>query len=321
VAKLLREHHLRTESCGQQSCRAIEISYSEISGIHDRINLYLYVFIVLLSFHNTAGRNKSLKFFTDRRRTLQKKPPSYCFILNINLWNGCCLSFSKCNLETPMKKTHILAIAAATGFLLGSIVQAGNLPNSARTLTSGIGTGTTASRIPSSHPYSSRSRGYASSGHSRSSYANSSLTNFAKGSSHRPDNSYRSGASGSSDSRPVSPEQATGHVPTSIGGIAGNRGVTNPPPTSIPANLPGQAAGHAPGSIGGPGISGTAGMTGAVSNPPPASIPATITGQAAGHVPANIGVTAMGNLPPSSIPADIPVQAAGHVPGAIGGRH
>jgi len=215
----------------------------------------------------------------------------------------------------------MVGIAAATGFFFGSMVQAGNLPNSARTLTSGIGSGTTTSRIPSSHPYSSRSRGYASSGHSRSSYANSSLSNFANGISHRPDNSYRSGGSGSSYSRPVSPEQATGHVHTSIGGIGGNSGVSNPPPSSIPAALPGQAAAHVPGSIGASGISGTAGMTGAGSNPPPASIPATIPGQAAGHVPANIGGTGMSNLPPASIPADIPTQAAGHVPGAMGGRH
>jgi hypothetical protein len=227
------------------------------------------------------------------------------------------------NLETLMKKALILAITAATGLILGSVAQAGNSPNTARTLTSGIGSGTTTSRVPSSHPYASRSRGYASSGHSRSSYANRSLTNFANGSSHRPDNSFHSGDSGSSYSRPASipanlPEQATGHVPTSIGG---NSGVSNPPPSSIPATLPGQAAGHVPGSIGRSGISGSTGMTSAISNPPPASIPATIPGQAAGHVPANIGGAGMGNLPPHSIPANIPDQAAGRVPGAIGGRH
>jgi hypothetical protein len=220
-----------------------------------------------------------------------------------------------------MKKALILGIAAATGLILGSMVQAGNLPNTARTMTSGIGSGTTTSRVPSSHPYSTRSRGYASSGHSRSSYANSSLTNFANGSSHRPDNSHHSGGSGSSHSRPASPGQATGHVPTSIGGIGGNSGVSNPPPSSIPATLPGQAAGHAPGSIGGSGMPGSAGMARAVSSPPPSSIPATLPGQAAGHVPANIGGAGMGNPPPSSIPATIPVQAAGHVPGTIGGKH
>jgi hypothetical protein len=105
----------------------------------------------------------------------------------------------------------------------------------------------------------------------------------------RPDNSYRSGGSGSSNSRPASPEQAAGHVPTSIGGIGGNSGITSPPPSSIPATLPGQAAGHVPGSIGGYGMSGSAGMTSAVSNPPPASIPANIPAQAAGHAPGAIG--------------------------------
>jgi hypothetical protein len=220
-----------------------------------------------------------------------------------------------------MKKSLILCIAAATGLVLGSLAQAAT-PNSTRTLTTGIGSGTTTSRVPSSHPWSSRSRGYANSGHSRNSRADRSLGNYAGGTSHRPADAYRSGGSNSSYGRPGSipadiPSQATERVPTRIGG---GTGVSNPPPSSIPANIPARAAGHVPAGIGNSGMSGATGMSSAVSNPPPVTIPAALPGQAAGHVPATIGSAGVSNPPPSAIPANIPAQAAGHVPGTIGGR-
>lgn len=190
-----------------------------------------------------------------------------------------------------MIKTLILSLTAATGIILTGLTQAAT-PNTTRTLTSGIGSGATTSRVPSSHPYTSRSRGYASSGHSRSSYADRSLTNFASGTIHRPDSAYHPGGSNPTYGRP----------------------------SSIPATLPDQAAGRIPGTIGSTGMTGANGLAGAVSNPPPVSIPASIPDPATGRVPAVIGGMGISSPPPTGIPANIPGQAAGHVPGSIGGR-
>ena len=222
-----------------------------------------------------------------------------------------------------MKKSTIISLVA-TGALLCSVAQAGNNPNSTRTLTSGIGSGSTATGVKSSLPYNSRAS-------KRNSKADISLTNYRNGYSRRPAHSYSTSGSAASSSRPTSipaslPEQASGHTPSSIGGKPA--GVGGTPPTSIPATIPGQAAGHVPTGIGGSAPAGIPTTIGASSGsaasftPPPTSIPATIPGQAAGHVPVTIGGSAGGGAaftpPPTSIPATIPSQATGHVPASIG---
>ena len=222
-----------------------------------------------------------------------------------------------------MKKSTTIGLVS-TGALLCSAVQAGNNPNSTRTLTSGIGSGSTATGIKSSLPYNSRAS-------KRNSKADISTTNYRSGYSRRPAHSYSTTGSTASGSRPTTipaslPEQASGHTPSSIGGKPASVGGT--PPTSIPATIPSQAAGRVPTTIGGsapvglPTTIGAASGSGASFTPPPTSIPATIPGQAASHVPSAIGGSAGGGAaftpPPTSIPATIPSQATSRVPASIG---
>jgi hypothetical protein len=222
-----------------------------------------------------------------------------------------------------MKKSTIIGLIA-TGALLCSAVQAGNNPNTTRTLTNGIGSGSTATGVNNSLPYNSHAS-------KRNSKADGSLTNYRSGYSRRPDSSYRTTSSAASGSRPTTipaslPEQASGHTPSSIGSKPASVGGT--PPTSIPATIPSQAIGHVPTSIGRSAPAGIpttiGGSTGSgVSfTPPPTSIPATIPSQAAGHVPTTIGGSTGSGVsftpPPTSIPAAIPSQAAGRVPVSIG---
>ena len=65
-----------------------------------------------------------------------------------------------------MNKSLIM-ILTVSGALASGLAQAGNYPISARTLTSGIGGGTQAAGVPSSHPYTTRSQGFSYSGRSR----------------------------------------------------------------------------------------------------------------------------------------------------------
>jgi hypothetical protein len=169
-----------------------------------------------------------------------------------------------------MKKSIILGLAA-TGILLCGAAQAANNPNTTRTLTSGIGGGTTVSGVNSSLPYNSHAS-------KRSSKADVSLTNYRSGYSRRPAQSFSTTTSTASSSQPTSipatiPSQAASIVPSTIGASSSSSGgiVGSTPPTTIPANIPSQAASIVPFTT------------------PPTGIPANIPGQAAGNVPASIG--------------------------------
>jgi hypothetical protein len=112
-----------------------------------------------------------------------------------------------------MKKSTTIGLVA-TGILLCGAAQAANNPNTTHTLTSGIGSGTTATGVKSSLPYSSRAK--------RNSKADVSLTNYRSGYSRRPAQSFSSTTGAASSSQPTSipatiPSQAAGNVPASIG--------------------------------------------------------------------------------------------------------
>ncbi len=179
-----------------------------------------------------------------------------------------------------MKKSIILGLAA-TGILLCGAAQAANNPNTTRTLTSGIGGGTTVSGVNSSLPYNSHAS-------KRSSKADVSLTNYRSGYSRRPAQSFSTTTSTASSSQPTSipatiPSQAASIVPTTIGASSSGGIVGSTPPSTIPANIPSQAASIVPSTIGASAGAGIAFTT------PPTGIPANIPGQAAGNVPASIG--------------------------------
>jgi hypothetical protein len=191
-----------------------------------------------------------------------------------------------------MNKTLITSIIACLSVLVISNAPAGNTPNSARTLTTGIGSGTTHGRVPTTLPYNTHAT-------KRNSKASISSDNFDNRYTHRLSTPAISSSSTSSSSRR---------------------------PTTIPATIPSQAAGHVPTSIG--GNPGTPGSGSAGFSTPPSSIPATISSQAADRVPTSIGsatgTSTHGNAgfstPPTSIPATLPSQATGHAPTSIGGR-
>lgn len=193
-----------------------------------------------------------------------------------------------------MNKTLITSIIACLSMLGACNALAGNTPNGARTLTTGIGSGTTHGRVPATLPYNAHAT-------KRNSKASISSDNFDNRYSHQPTSVTASKSTGSSYRQPTTrpgsiPSQAADHVPAAIGGkpvTSGNGSAGfSTPPGSIPASIPAQAAEHVPTSIG-PTSTGGASGTSAHSNAgfvtPPASIPATLPSQATGHAPASIG--------------------------------
>lgn len=79
-----------------------------------------------------------------------------------------------------MKKSIIISLLTVSGLALSGIVHAGNLPNTARTLTGGIGSGTTHGRIPATHP-ATKSRAASH----RNSHAADYTTHYRQGTSHQ----------------------------------------------------------------------------------------------------------------------------------------
>jgi hypothetical protein len=212
--------------------------------------------------------------------------------------------------DSIMNSTMLTSLLVSSILLCGA-AQAGNNPNTTKTLTNGIGSGTSTAGVRSSLPYNAHAS-------KRNSKADVSLSNYRGGYSHRPEPSGRSTTSTVSSSRPSLPAQASGHTPETIGGKPS--GVGGTAPGSIPASIPSQAADRVPATIGGPVGSSSS----IVTTTPPSSIPATIPGQAADRVPTTIGRAADRGVdfapPPSIIPATIPGQAADRVPASIGGR-
>ena len=178
---------------------------------------------------------------------------------------------------TMKRKLLKTTIAATIGIMLASSVHAGNYPNTARTLTGGIGSGTTHGRIPSSHPGTkSRAPAY------RNSHAADYASKYRSGLSHRP-TSLPSGGSGN---------------PSSLSTGASSSASTHIP--SLPSSLPDAAsAGRVPTSI--PPVSTGGGMP---SLPPPLPDAAS-----AGRVPTSIPPAGSGGSMPS-LPASIPDAAS-----------
>jgi hypothetical protein len=80
-----------------------------------------------------------------------------------------------------MKKSLLFSCLAISSLAISGILYAGNLPNTARTLTSGIGSGTTHGRIPATHPATkSRAPAY------RNTHAADYTAYFRQGTSHQP---------------------------------------------------------------------------------------------------------------------------------------
>ena len=194
-----------------------------------------------------------------------------------------------------MQRLVLISLAGAITLALAGNALAGNSPNTARTLTGGIGLSSSHSRVPTGLPYNT-SRAV-----KRSSKANSVLEGVNL-------NRYRGGIS----NRPLLP-----------GGNPGTASGSSRP-TSIPATLPSQAGGHPPATIGGrPSDSGGGYIP---STTPPTGIPATLPSQTGTHPPAMIGGkptdidvgSRPSGTPPTAIPATLPSQTAGHPPGSIG---
>jgi hypothetical protein len=200
-----------------------------------------------------------------------------------------------------MKHTWTICLSAAFGMILSSLADAGNAPNSTRTLTTGIGSGTTTSRIPGSLPYSTRAT-------RRNSHAERSISNFSNRYSHRRDSGYRSAAAPAVSGKPT-----TFPGSGAIGKHAGSTPAVGN--TAFPAGFP-PARNAAPAGISSGSVS--TGIPAAVSLP--AAVPGSVTlpsgtvstGRPATIPPVNTGGGA-GSLP--AMPA-LPPQATQHMPDA-----
>lgn len=180
-------------------------------------------------------------------------------------------------------------IAATIGIMLAGSVHAGNNPNTARTLTGGIGSGTTHGRIPASHPGTkSRATQY------RNSHAADYASKYRSGLSHRPSNSVSSAAASSSYSS---------RRPTSVPGAdRWNEHAETNARSRIPTSLP-PAGGGNPGSSG----SASAGIPSSVSTGIPSSVSTGMPG-----LPPSLPDAASAGRVPTSIP---PVSTGGGMPG------
>jgi hypothetical protein len=80
-----------------------------------------------------------------------------------------------------MKKSIIISLLTVAGLALSGVGHAGNLPNTAHTMTGGIGSGTTHGRIPATHP-ATKSRAASH----RNSYAADYTAYYRQGTTHQP---------------------------------------------------------------------------------------------------------------------------------------
>jgi hypothetical protein len=206
-----------------------------------------------------------------------------------------------------MKKALLVSVVAASSFILSGALQAGNNPNSARTLTSGIGSGTTHGRIPASHPYTSRSKGTTYSGKNRSSYAGVSLDNYRSGGySNSPgSSSSRSSAAPSSSSSSSHGKPAAFPGSSAIAKHASSTpavektafsGGFTPSSGSSSAGIPSSASAGIPSSV-------SAGIPSTVANSAPSTIPPALPdhavsgmSMASGHIPADRAASAFSGL-------------------------
>ena len=204
-----------------------------------------------------------------------------------------------------MNKALLISVVAASSFILSGSLQAGNNPNSARTLTGGIGSGTSQGKIPASHPYTSRSKGTAKSGKSRSSYAGVSLDNYRSGGySNRPgSSSSRSSAAPSSSSRHGKPTAFPGssaiakHASsTPAGEKTAFSGGFPPSSRSSSAGIPSTVSAGIPSSV-------STGIPSTVTHSAPSTIPPAFPDRATSgmslasdHIPAGHATSAFSGL-------------------------
>ncbi len=198
-----------------------------------------------------------------------------------------------------MKKALLVSVVAATSFILSGALQAGNNPNSARTLTSGIGSGTTHGKIPASHPYTSRSKGTASSSKSRSSSAGVSLDNYRSGGYSNSPGS----ASSRSSAAPASSSSSSHGKPAGFPGssaIAEHAGSTPVgEKTAFPSGFPpsnGSSSGGIPSSV-------STGIPSTVITSAPSTLPPTLPDHATSgmsmaseHIPTDRAAAAFSGL-------------------------
>jgi len=209
-----------------------------------------------------------------------------------------------------MKKALLVSVVAASSFILGGSLQAGNNPNSARTLTSGIGSGTSHGKIPASHPYSTRSKGTAKSGKSRSSYAGVSLDN------------YRSGGY---SNRPSSSSSRSSAAPSSSSSSSHGKPIAFPGSSAIAEHASSTPAGEKtafPDSFPPSSERSSAGIPSSVS----ADIPSTVTHSAPASIPPALPDHAVSGMSMASdhIPADRAAAAFSGLerrPTSVGGGH
>lgn len=146
-----------------------------------------------------------------------------------------------------MNRTYLnSAVAAVVSVMISGYAYAGNPMNSTRTLTTGIGSGTTHGRIPSSHPGAkSQAATY------RNSNAADYQSKYRSGLSHRPSGTGHSAASSTySVSRPTSvpgagrwnenaEANARSRIPSSLPPAGGstNAGITSSVSTGVPSSV------------------------------------------------------------------------------------
>lgn len=196
-----------------------------------------------------------------------------------------------------MKKSALLGLLAAASVVLSTALQAGGLPNSTRTLTTGISSGTTASRVPGSHPYTTQSRA----SRSRNSSADISLSN------------YRRGYTAQSGSGHTAPSSAHGR-PSSFPGH-GSSHMNDMALGKTEGKLPSFSS-FPPSRSNSPATAGSSGIPASATTAQPASLPPPLPdAAAAGRVPASIPPVSAGGGMPAVIPA-LPDAATTRIPDA-----
>lgn len=196
-----------------------------------------------------------------------------------------------------MKRSALLVFVAVSSLVFGTSLMAGGYPGTTRTLTKGISSGTTASRVPESHPYTIESRA----SHSRNSSADISLSNYRKG---------YAGQSGSSNTA----SSSVHGKPSGFPGI-GSSHMNTTAIGKTEGKLP-EFSSFPPSGSSNPAVGGTAtrtGMPSSVTTGQPAALPPLLPDAAApGGLPATIPpVNASGGMPPA-----LPDAATSRIPDA-----
>jgi hypothetical protein len=193
-------------------------------------------------------------------------------------------------------------MATILGIMMSASVWAGNAANTTRTLTTGIGSGTTHGRIPGSHPGTkSRAASY------RNSRAADYQSKYRNGLRHRPSGTVLTGSASTSRS---------GNPPSSVPGAdRWNENAEASARSRIPASLPpggGREIPDRPSSVG-TDLSSSTG-----SGRPETIRPSLPDASSAGRVPSSIPPASTGGGMPDSIPdmPDLPGAATSRMPDA-----